>query len=147
MVEHKKSSGVLIFNDEGKLALQLRAKHDDSFPSHWDFAAGGGIDDGEDEKQAAEREVNEELGITSEVEFMVQKHYTYPAWKPDTNREADLWLYKTKHNGPFVPDLNEVEKVEFFSFEEIEKILQSGQKFHPEFTLVWNDGIISEALN
>lgn len=147
MTEYKKSTGVLIFNDENKLALQLRAGHDDSFPSHWDFAAGGGIDDGEDEKQAAEREVQEELGIESKVNFIGQKKYTYPAWKPDTIREADLWLYKMKHNGPFTPDLNEVEKVEFFSLEEIEKMIQSGQKFHPEFTLVWDDGIVASALN
>lgn len=39
MIEYKKSSAVLIFNNDKKVALQLRAAKDDSFPSHWDFAA------------------------------------------------------------------------------------------------------------
>ena len=47
MIEKKKSSAVLVFNDKGELALQLRSSNDDSFPSHWDFSAGGGIDSGE----------------------------------------------------------------------------------------------------
>lgn len=146
-IEHKKCSCVLIYNDSGKIALQLRAAHDGSFPSHWDFAAGGGIDAGEDEKRAAEREVREELGIEASVVFIARKQYSYPAWKPGVTREADMWLYKAKHSGPFLPDANEVEKVDFFPVEEIEQMIQSGQKFHPEFILVWNDQLAEAGLN
>jgi len=67
MTEYKKSSGVLVFNNKGELALQLRAAKDDSFPSHWDFSAGGGINAGEDNKLSAQREVKEELGIDAKV--------------------------------------------------------------------------------
>lgn len=67
MIEYKKSSAVSIFNDEGELLLQLRAANDDSFPSHWDFAAGGGVDEGEDEKRSAERETMEEVGVSVTV--------------------------------------------------------------------------------
>src|SRR5690606_26761626 len=98
MIEQKKSSCVLIFNDKGELALQLRASHDDSFPLHWDFAAGGGIDEGEKEKETAEREVYEELGVNVSVEFVFHKRYTYSEWKSGLTSEVDIWIYKAKHN-------------------------------------------------
>jgi isopentenyldiphosphate isomerase len=143
MIEHKKSSATMIFNDQGELALQLRAAHDDSFPSHWDFSAGGGIDSGEDEKASAEREVKEELGVETSTEFVAQEHFTYPAWKPDTSREADLWIYRAHHNGPFSPDSNEVDDVRFFPLDAIKRMMESGEKFHPEFVLAWEKGLIS----
>ena len=145
MVEYKKSSTVLVFNDNGELALQLRASNDGSFPTHWDFSAGGGIDPGEDSKLSAERELREELGIDANVEFITEEHYIYPAWNPSVTREVDLFIYKCRHNGPFKPDQAEVEKVEFFKFETIKKMIESGVKFHPELTLSWNKGIISRA--
>ena len=73
MNEFKRCVGVIVINDKKEIALQLRAEHDDSFPSHWDFAAGGGIDEGENEKLSAEREVFEELGLKVEVEFVDKK--------------------------------------------------------------------------
>ena len=145
MVEYKKSSAVLVFNDNGELALQLRASGDSSFPAHWDFSAGGGMDPGEDSKLCAERELREELGIDANVEFITEEHYTYPAWNPSVTREVDLFIYKCRHNGPFNPDRTEVEGIEFFKLETIKKMIESGVKFHPEFTLSWNKGIISQA--
>ena len=147
MTEYKKSSGVLVFNDKKELLLQLRAANDDSFPSHWDFSAGGGINAGEENKLSAEREVKEELGINAIVEFMSEEHFTYPAWKPNITRETDVVIFKTHHNGPFTPDPVEVDKVEFFSLEKIKSMIESGEKFHPEFVLSWNKGIISKATN
>ena len=147
MVEYKKSSGVLVFNDDGELALQLRAAHDDSYPSHWDFSAGGGIDAGEDEKLSAERELREELGIEARVEFITEEHYKYQALDPSVSREIDLFIYRTQHNGPFHLDSAEVQKVQFFKLATIQKMIKSGDKFHPEFVLSWNKGIISRVAN
>ena len=142
MIEYKKSSAVMVFNDKGELALQLRPIGDDKFPGHWDFAAGGGIDENENEKLAAERELQEELGISASVEFIEKRSFTYPAWQPDTMREVDLWIYKTNHNGPFLPDPKEVERIEFFSLEQIREMINAGEKFHPEFLLSWKAGLI-----
>lgn len=143
MTEYKKSAVVLVFNDKGELALQLRAAQDYSYPSHWDFAAGGGVDDGEDEKLAAQRELKEELEVEAIVEFVSSEHLTYPKWQSDVIREADLFIYKAEHNGPFTPNPNEVERVEFFSLETIKKMTESGARFHPEFKILWDKGIIS----
>lgn len=144
-IEHKRSAIVLIFNTQGELALQLRAANDDSFPSHWDFAAGGGIDEGENEQEAAERELREELGVEAKTEFIAYKKYTYPAWKPGVMREVELWIYEAQYDGPFTPDPNEVEKAGFFNLDEIEKMMESGERFHPEFKLAWEDGLIKRS--
>ncbi|MBI2640330.1 MAG: NUDIX hydrolase [Candidatus Sungbacteria bacterium] len=147
MVEYKKSSAVLVFNDKGELALQLRAANDDSFPSHWDFSAGGGIDVGEDPKDSAKRELREELGVDATVEFIAEEHYKYPAWKPSVSREVDLFIYKAHHNGPFNLDPAEIAKVQFLKLTIIKEMIESDAKFHPEFVLSWNKGIISRAAN
>jgi len=147
MIEYKKSVAVLVFNDKGELALQLRASDDDSFPSHWDFSSGGGIDPGEDSKHTAERELQEELGVKASIEFVISEHYSYPGWNPSVTREIDLSIYKTHHNGPFNPDLKEVEKVQFFSLEKIKVMLEAGQKFHPEFVFSWNKGFVAGAAS
>lgn len=143
MIEYKKSASVMVFNDKGELALQLRAAQSKRFPSHWDFSAGGGVDEGEDDESAAARELREELGISAAPQFVVRKHYTYPAWDPSITRETDLSIYKTQHNGPFEPDPDEVERVEFFTLEKIGEMLQSGTKFHPEFRFAWDEGVIA----
>ena len=101
----------MVFNDSGELALQLRAARDSLYPSHWDFTAGGGIDPGEESQHSAERELQEELGITAKVEFVAKEHYTYPAWNSPASREVDLFIYKSHHSGPFKPDPEEIEKV------------------------------------
>ena len=132
----------MVWNDRGELALQLRAANDDSFPSHWDFSAGGGIDAGEDEKLFAERELQEELGINAKLEFIIEEHYTYPAWNPSITREVDLFIFKTFHNGPFSPDPKEVQRIEFFKLEKIREMIESSEKFHPELILSLEKEII-----
>jgi isopentenyl-diphosphate delta-isomerase len=146
-VEYKKSSVILVFNSIGELALQLRAEKDTSFPSHWDFSAGGGVDPGEDSALTARRELQEELGVEAEVEFVGEEHFSYPAWNPGVLREVDVLVFKAHHDGPFTPDPNEVEEVRFFSLETIGDMITSGKKFHPEFAVLWNKGIISRAAN
>jgi isopentenyldiphosphate isomerase len=143
MIEYKNVVGVLVFNERRELALQLRAAGDESFPLHWDFSAGGGVDDGEDVGKCAERELKEELGIQSEPELIAEDHFSYLAWNPDVIRKVDLALYKVVHNGPFSLNPTEVEKVEFLSLEVVKKMIESGQKFHPEFIHMWNKGLVS----
>lgn len=142
MIEHKKCCVVLIFNDNGEVALQLRASDDDSYPAHWDTSAGGSIEKNEDEKESALRELEEELGIVVDLEFVSKEDLTYPSWTKGITREAEVWIYKGKHEGPFTPDQEEVQKVEFFSQEELGKMIESGENIHPELVLLHNNNLI-----
>lgn len=135
-MKEKTSAAILVFNSDGKLALQKRSANDDSYPSHWDFSAAGGIELGEDHNHAALRELKEELGIESNLQYMGEFVYQNNV-KKDT-----LYIYKTLYDGVFMPDPVEVDEVEFFTKEEIQDMLNRGEKFHPEFPFVWQKGII-----
>lgn len=139
----KRSANVLIFNSEGELALQLRAAHDDSYPSHWDFSAAGGIHAGEEPEVAAVRELREELGISANLAFVTERMCTFPAWGTNEPKEDYVYLYTVQYDGEFSPDPSEVQEVRFFSLDEVDSQMKSGEKFHPEFVSFWNEGIIS----
>lgn len=138
-MKNKKSAVVLVFNSKGKLALQLRSASDESYPSHWDFSAAGKIQKDEEPEFAAERELREELGINATVQYIDTKTYS------ESDVTDECYFYKAFHNGPFAPDHQEVEKARFFSLEEIQIMIDRGEKFHPEFPYFWDQEFIQYA--
>ncbi|MFA5021958.1 MAG: NUDIX domain-containing protein [Patescibacteria group bacterium] len=122
---------ILIFNDQGKMALQLRSAKVNFCPLHWSTAVGGHVQTGETYETAGLREYEEELGQQSQLQFLSKDLYQLP------NRPAKfLATFTTKFNGPFKPDLEVVEKVNFFTLAEIQKMIASGEKFHPELLFI-----------
>ncbi len=53
---------VCVFDSQGRLLIQQRAKKKYVWPGLWDVSIGGGVDAGETSRQGAEREFQEELG-------------------------------------------------------------------------------------
>ena len=99
---------ILLFNDAGELFLQKRSRLKDRHPSVWDSSAAGHVDAGEDYDQAADRELREELGVSAPLERVVK----LPA-SERTGLEF-IWLYRGRHNGPFVLARSEIELGKFF---------------------------------
>ena len=60
--EYRTVVHVCIFNSEGQLLIQQRSEEKAIWPGKWDVSAAGAVDAGENSRQAAEREVGEELG-------------------------------------------------------------------------------------
>ena len=118
---------ILIFNDNGEIALQLSSEKKDFCPRYWGTSVGGHVRSGESCEEAALREFSEELGTTSNIDF------AYKDWYGD-KRGLKLLLttFKAVSNGPFNINSDEVEKVEFFSLDKIKDMIKSGEKFHPE---------------
>lgn len=54
---------VLVFNPEGKVFIQKRSPKKDLFPGLWECSMSGHVKKGETAKDAALRELDEELGI------------------------------------------------------------------------------------
>jgi len=124
---HHRIVHILIFNDKGEMALQLRSNKCSFCPHHWSTAVGGHVQSGESYEQAALREYEEELGTKTKIEFFSKDDYQ----NTGTPRKFVV-SFKTKFNGPFNHDLEVVDKVEFFTIKKIKQMVDKGEKFHPE---------------
>lgn len=60
--EYRTVVHVCVFDRRGRLLIQKRTPNKLIWPNRWDVTVGGGVDAGESSRQAAEREVREELG-------------------------------------------------------------------------------------
>ena len=117
---------VLIFNEKNEMALQLRSAKVSFCPNHWS-TTGGHVQSGESYEDAALREYEEELGATSKIEKFSKDYY-----EAEGTPNKFLTTFKSIFNGPFNPDLEVVDKVSFFTIEQIKEMIKNGEKFHPE---------------
>ena len=100
---------ILIFNANGDVFLQKRSRWKDRHPLLWDSSAAGHVSAGEEYDAAALRELDEELGISTEL-----KRITKLPASEQTGQEF-IWLYRGRHDGPFRLAPSEIEHGEFFS--------------------------------
>lgn len=66
--EYRTVVHVCLFDGQGRLLIQQRTACKRIWPSCWDVTVGGGVDAGETSRQAAEREVREELGYSLDLQ-------------------------------------------------------------------------------
>jgi len=118
---------VLIFNSEGKIVLQMRSKEKKFCPQHWCTSVGGHVSSGESYEEAAGREFEEELGKSEEISLIGNDVY-----EDGRGLKKFLRVFKTTFDGPFEINQEEVESVDYFSLEEIQEMINKGEKFHPE---------------
>jgi len=112
---------ILVFNDAGQLLLQKRSMNKDVAPGKWDTSVGGHVSPGEDLLVAALREMNEELGITSDTIELLYSHIF------SGHHESELvFTYRCVHNGPFPFNPQEIEEVVFWEMDDIRGAIGSG---------------------
>jgi isopentenyldiphosphate isomerase len=116
-----------VFNKNGQLYLQKRAKNKEVQPGKWDTAVGGHILSGEDILAALKREAKEELGIKSDN---FQPLYRY-VMKNEFESEL-VHTFKITYNGPFKINKSELEFGRFWRLAEIEQNLDK-EIFTPNF--------------
>ncbi len=105
---------ILLFNSGGELYLQKRSPWKDLNPALWDSSAAGHVDAGETYYQAAQRELQEELGVTAPLK-KIGKLESSPA----TSWEF-VEIFTGHHEGPFHLARMEVEAGAFFPIPKIE---------------------------
>ncbi|MEP0823890.1 MAG: NUDIX domain-containing protein [Nitrososphaera sp.] len=92
----ERSAGAVVFYLEGTAEPEYLLLHYTA--SHWDFPKGN-IEAGENEKQAATREIREETGIT-DVEFLegfrMKIDYKYRHGRRLVHKEVVLFLARTR---------------------------------------------------
>jgi len=125
---------VLIFNDAGEMAIQLRSKQKTFCPEHWSTAVGGHVQSGETYMEAAHREFKEELGVHTDLVFIRKDRYV-----TGTGQIKFVATFATIYNGPFKPNSEEVADVRYVSRKELQSMLVIGEKFHPELLFLLQD--------
>ena len=123
---------LFIFNREGELFLQKRSRWKDRHPLLWDSSAAGHVDAGEDYDETANRELEEELGVKTELNRVVKL-----ACSERTGWEF-IWLYRGEHDGPFRLAKAEIEHGEFFPVEVVSRWAKARpDDFAPGFLDCW----------
>lgn len=120
-------TAVFILNKKGGMILQLRSMKSFRYPLHWDCTGGGHVSAGEDYAITAKRELYEETGIKTDLIFL-GKHYIE---LPDGRRHM-IAFFKGTYDGNIKIDPSEVKKVQSFSLEDIQRMIEQGKKLHPE---------------
>ena len=111
-----RSIGVVLFNDKGEILLQKRSMLKDTHPGFYTLSVSGHVTKGQTYEEAALREMQEEIGIQTELTFAVKF-----LSELEIETEMDM-IFTGKHNGPFRIAKDEVDEVQFFSKEEIMKM-------------------------
>ena len=125
-----------VFNSRGELYLQHRAKWKSVQPDKWDTATGGHVDFGEDVMTALAREVNEEIGLSSE-KYTPKLVKTY-IYENDLEREL-VYVFTTEYDGELSPSPTETQGGKYWNVKEIHDAIGKNvltPMFEKEFLLL-----------
>lgn len=125
---------ILVFNARGEVFLQKRSMLKDTAKGKWDSSSSGHVDTGEDYDQTAVRELAEELGVLA-------AEAPERLFKIDACRETGwefCWVYRCKHEGPFVLQPEEIETGAWFAPAAVTRwVAEKPGDFASAFRLVW----------
>lgn len=129
---------VFLFNKKGEMLLQKRANTKYHSPNLWTNAVCSHPRNGESYKNGALRRLNEELGISTEIEEKF--HFIY---KADVGQ--NLWEYELDYvfvgiyDGIFNLNPNEVSETRYISLVDLQKeILSNPDNFTEWFKIILN---------
>ena len=113
---------ICIFSADGRMLIQRRQPFKETYPGMWDLSVGGSAVSGENSREAAHRELKEELGISHDFSGVLP-HLTVNF----TDGFDDIYLF-TEDVEPSLLTLQkeEVEAVRYASLEEILRMIDEG---------------------
>ena len=123
---------VLIFSQKGELLLQKRSPWKDRHPSLWDSSAAGHVSADEEYDATARRELAEELGVETDLNRVAKIQAS------ERTGQEFIWLYCGQSEGPFHFPREEIDAVQFFPIEVVDKWnAQKPEEFAPGFRECW----------
>ncbi|HVJ67129.1 MAG TPA: NUDIX domain-containing protein [Caulifigura sp.] len=108
---------IFVFNSKGELLLQRRSALKDQSPLKLTSSASGHLGAGESYESAAIREMQEEIGLTGELEFLQRFPATF-----ETAFEHTV-LYRLVTDQAPVPDQAEILRMETVTLDEVKQRL------------------------
>lgn len=128
---------LFIFNRHGEVLLQQRSGQKRLWPRYWANACCSHPRQGESMPEAIERRLHQELGMTSELEFLFK--FIYQAQYEQAGSEHELcWVYLGRSDDEIVCNDNEIADWRFVSVEQLDRELaESADHFTPWLKLEW----------
>jgi isopentenyl-diphosphate delta-isomerase type 1 len=124
-----RAAHIFVFNSRGELLIHRRSATKDECPLMFTSSASGHLAAGEGYEIAAVRELEEELGLKSPIQFLT----VIPANGPHTSHEHS-GLFRTVTDTPPCFDPEEIESGEFLSLTEVSRrVSEAPQLFTPCF--------------
>jgi isopentenyldiphosphate isomerase len=108
-----RSVAVVVVNSRREVLVHRRADWKDVWPSRWDVAFGGVVSAGEGWADAAGRELFEEAGVHSDLEYLGEGSYD-----DDHVREVAR-VYVAHTDGPFAHDDGEVVETAWVALDDL----------------------------
>lgn len=135
-----RAAHIFVFRPNGQLLIHLRSPHKEEFPSVWTSSASGHVSAGEDYFTAARRELQEELGIDSDL----QRFGKFEACEDTSNEFTELFLTTSDAEIQFDPV--EIVRIRWMETQAIADEMNSKpDHFSPAFRLLFRTWRQSEA--
>lgn len=128
---------IFLFDRAGNIALQKRSSTVRYCPDHWCSSAAGHVQAGESYMEAALRELQEEIGVTTTL--TEGQHIWFTKLVDQRQR---MGVFTGRYDDPFTPSPREVSEVQFFSRSTILDMIASGTPFHPQCRFLIEEGFI-----
>ncbi|MBS0204291.1 MAG: NUDIX domain-containing protein [Planctomycetes bacterium] len=127
-----RAAHIFVFNSRAELLVHRRSATKDECPLLYTSSASGHLAAGEDYEPAAVRELQEELGLVSPLEFLT----VLPAQGADTSYEHS-GLFRTMTDDEPCFDPGEIESGEFLPLDEVaRRVVASPELFTPCFRVL-----------
>ncbi len=128
---------IFIFDREGRLLLQRRSAEKPLWPLYWSNSCCSHPREGETMDEALQRRLDEELRLSSELEFLFK--FRYQAGYEDVGSEHEMcWVYIGVADGAATPHPNEIAELRWVTAAELDDELRlEPDTFTPWFQLEW----------
>lgn len=128
---------VFLFDQEGRLLLQQRAKAKRLWPGYWSNTCCSHPRRGESMAIATQRRLQDELNIVAATEYVYR--FTYQARYRDLGAEHELChVYVGRIDSTIAPNDREIDAIRYLSVAEVDRELEvSAEQFTPWFKLEW----------
>jgi isopentenyl-diphosphate delta-isomerase len=128
---------VFIFNQKGQLLIQKRSKSKKLWPNFWSNSCCSHPRKGEIIESAAQRRLEEELGIQSKLKFIFKFQY-HAAFNKIGSENEVCSVYIGNSDGPVTTNENEISEWQYISLSDLGKEIENRpEKYTPWFKIEW----------
>lgn len=124
-----RSVQIFVYNSKGELYIQKRSKNKSRYPSYFCASVAGHVEPGESYRQAAIREIKEELGLKIENLKFITKEKT-PVGK---NNYAMMAFFTIKTDQSITLQEEEIDSGNFYTIKNIKQLILENNPFTPGF--------------